>query len=94
MFTKIFELAVAHPALSHYPAFAAETEYQGTRMAGVSTAIAGIVRARVRVAAVSAVAIRFFMLFMLFPPVFRILWCFCKQYNIGMEAKSREEYAI
>ena len=29
MFTKIFELAVAHPALSHYPAFAAETEYQG-----------------------------------------------------------------
>lgn len=29
MFSKIFDLTIAHPALSHYPAFAAETEYQG-----------------------------------------------------------------
>ena len=29
MFSKAFNFTIAHPALSRYPAFAAETEYQG-----------------------------------------------------------------
>lgn len=29
MFSKIFDLTIVHPAISHYPAFAAETEYRG-----------------------------------------------------------------
>ena len=29
MFSKIFDLTIAHPAVSHHPAFAAETEYRG-----------------------------------------------------------------
>lgn len=29
MFSKIFDFTIAHPAVSHHPAFAAETEYRG-----------------------------------------------------------------
>jgi hypothetical protein len=55
----------------------------------VSAAMVGIVRPIVKVAAVSAAEMRFFMLVMRIPPVFHILGYFCKQYNTGMESVSR-----
>jgi hypothetical protein len=61
---------------------------------GASAAAAGTVSPMVRVAAVNAAAMRFFMLVILFSSCIPYFWRFCKQYNIGTEVKSREENAI